>query len=242
MMGPNEVEARGLDVGEIGQGDLRVLLIDDHDLFRTGLRSLLEDAGFSVRDAPGAEAGLALCRSYHPHVVLMDMQMPAMSGIEGTRCLLEIHPEAVVLMLTVAADHDGVLAAIRAGASGYLLKEARLAEIVASVNAAAEGRSPISPRVAGALVDSVRRRAPVLPSGADIASLTERERAVLALLADGHENNEIAARLFVSASTVKNHVSRVLEKIGVENRVQAAAFAIRHGLDSGYASAVERSR
>jgi DNA-binding NarL/FixJ family response regulator len=221
-------------MGDIGQGELRLLLIDDHDLFRTGLRSLLEESGFAVRDADGAEAGLALCRSYRPHVVLMDMHMPGTSGIEATRRLREIHPEAVVLMLTIAAGDEGVLEAIRAGASGYLLKEAHLAEIIAGVKAAADGRSPISPRVAGALVQSVRRRTPILGSGGDIASLTDRERAVLGLLADGLDNNEIAARLYVSPSTVKNHVSHVLEKLGVDNRVQAAAFAIHHGMDSRY--------
>jgi DNA-binding NarL/FixJ family response regulator len=234
MMGANEVGWGHVDMGDIGQGELRLLLIDDHDLFRTGLRALLEESGFAVRDAAHAEAGLALCRTYRPHVVLMDMHMPGMSGIEATRRLREIHPEAVVLMLTIAAADAGVLEAIRAGASGYLLKEAHLAEIIAGVRAAADGRSPISPRVAGALVQSVRRRTPVLGSGADVASLTDRERAVLGLLADGLDNNEIAARLYVSPSTVKNHVSHVLEKLGVDNRVQAAAFAIHHGLESGY--------
>jgi DNA-binding NarL/FixJ family response regulator len=233
-MGANEVGWGHVDMGDIGQGELRLLLIDDHDLFRTGLRALLEESGFAVRDAAHAEAGLALCRTYRPHVVLMDMHMPGMSGIEATRRLREIHPEAVVLMLTIAAADAGVLEAIRAGASGYLLKEAHLAEIIAGVRAAADGRSPISPRVAGALVQSVRRRTPVLRSGADVASLTDRERAVLGLLADGLDNNEIAARLYVSPSTVKNHVSHVLEKLGVDNRVQAAAFAIHHGLESGY--------
>lgn len=225
-----------MDMGDIGKGELRLLLVDDHDLFRTGLRALLEDAGFGVRDAAGAEAGLALCQTYRPHVVLMDMNMPGMSGIEATRRVRELHPEAVVLMLTVAAGDEGVLDAIRAGASGYLLKEAHLAEIVAGVKAAADGRSPISPRVAGALVESVRRHVPVPGSSADIASLTDRERAVLVLLADGLDNNEIAARLYVSPSTVKNHVSHVLEKLGVDNRVQAAAFAIHHGLDRPYTS------
>jgi DNA-binding NarL/FixJ family response regulator len=237
MIGADEVERDGVEMGDIGQGELRLVLIDDHDLFRTGLRALLEESGFAVRDAAGAEAGLVLCRSYRPHVVLMDMHMPGMSGIEATRRLREIHPEAVILMLTIAAGDEGVLEAIRAGASGYLLKETRLAEIIAAVKAAADGRSPISPRVAGALVKSVRRRTPVLGSGADIGSLTARERAVLRLLAEGLDNNEIAARLYVSPSTVKNHVSHVLEKLGVDNRVQAAAFAIHHGLDGRYTPA-----
>jgi DNA-binding NarL/FixJ family response regulator len=134
-------------------------------------------------------------------------------------------------MLTVAADDDSVLAAIRAGASGYLLKEAHLAEVVAGVKAAADGRSPIAPSVAGALVTSIRKREAQRQPTVDVASLTQRERTVLALLAEGYDNADIAARLYVSGSTVKNHVSHLLEKLGVENRVQAAAYAIRNGLD-----------
>jgi DNA-binding NarL/FixJ family response regulator len=225
------------DVGGMDGADghagsrLRLLVVDDHDLFRTGLRALLVEAGFEVRDAAGGRAAIELTRMYRPDVVIMDMQMPGMSGIEATRRVLEVQPEAVVLMLTVAADEESVLEAIRAGASGYLLKEARLPEIVAAVNAVAEGRSPIAPGVAGALFDSIRH-GPVTPRGhAGVASLTDRERAVLALLAEGYDNGEIAARLYVSQSTVKNHVSRLLEKLGVDNRVRAAAFAVRHGLD-----------
>jgi DNA-binding NarL/FixJ family response regulator len=209
---------------------LRVLLVDDHELFRVGLRELLEEAGFEVDDAESGEAAVHRCRSVRPDVVVMDMNMPGMSGIEATRRIRDAHPDATVLMLTVAADDERVLGAIRAGAIGYLLKEARLAEIVAGVEAAAAGRSPIAPGVAGALVASVREDAGRRPPRPETATLTDRERAVLALLAQGHDNREIASRLFVSPSTVKNHISSVLEKLGVENRVQAAAFAARHGL------------
>jgi two-component system, NarL family, response regulator LiaR len=160
---------------------------------------------------------------------VMDLNMPGMSGIEATRQVLAVHPDASVLMLTVAADDERVLEAIRAGAVGYLLKEARLAEIVAGVKAAADGRWPIAPRVAGALVASVRER-DAGPPRADVEALTDRERAVLALIAEGYDNAEIAGRLFISTSTVKNHISNVLAKLGVENRVQAAAYAVRHGL------------
>jgi NarL family two-component system response regulator LiaR len=216
---------------DLNQGASRLLLVDDHDLFRTGLAELLSEQGFDVRQANDGAAAVRLCCSFRPHVVVMDMHMPLMSGIEATRRVLAVHPEAAVLMLTVAADDDSVLAAIRAGASGYLLKEAHLAEIVAGVRAAADGRSPIAPRVAGALVTSVREREARRRPAVDVAAVTQRERAVLALLAEGHDNAEIAARLYVSASTVKNHVSHLLEKLGVENRVQAAAYAIRNGLD-----------
>jgi NarL family two-component system response regulator LiaR len=220
----------GNQVNTAYMGRLRVLLVDDHDLFRTGLRELLEEEGFAVDDASSGEAGVRRCRSFRPDVVVMDMNMPGMSGIEATRRVLEVHPDAGVLMLTVAADDERVLEAIRAGAIGYLLKEARLAEIVAGVKAAAEGRWPISPRVAGALVASVREHGGRPQPRAEARTLTERERAVLALLAAGHDNGEIARRLFISRSTVKNHISSVLAKLGLENRVQAAAFAVRHGL------------
>jgi DNA-binding NarL/FixJ family response regulator len=124
-----------------------------------------------------------------------------------------------------------VLEAIRAGASGYLLKDARLPEIVAGVRAAAAGESVLAPRIAGALVASVRSGAATTVSTDALLDLTAREREVLSLLARGHDNAQIAQRLYVSPSTVKNHVSHLLDKLGVENRVQAAAIAIRHGLD-----------
>jgi DNA-binding NarL/FixJ family response regulator len=218
----------------VDPSSVRLVLVDDHDLFRTGLRTLLEEEGFEVEDASGGEAAVRLCRAFRPQVVVMDMNMPGMSGVEATRRVLDVHPETVVLMLTVAAEDEAVLEAIRVGASGYLLKEAKLAEIVAGIKAAAAGRSPISPRVAGALVASVRDRGRRNGSSPPSMSLTTRERAVLALLVEGYDNSGIAARLFVSPSTVKNHISNLLVKLGVENRVQAVAYAIRHGLDDAH--------
>ena len=211
-------------------GRIRVLLVDDHDLFRTGLRALLEGEGFEVEDASGGIAAVDRCRSFRPRVVVMDMNMPDMSGVEATRRALEVCPEATVLMLTVAADEDGVLDAIRAGASGYLLKDSPLPEIVGGINAAASGDSVIASRVAGALVASVRQSGS--SPGPRDAALTQRELAVLALMVEGHDNSGIAERLHVSPSTVKNHVSSLLHKVGAENRVQAVAYAIRHGLDN----------
>lgn len=208
---------------------MRVLLVDDHDLFRTGLRNLLQQHGFKVTDAPSGEAALRVCRSFRPDVVVMDMNMPGMSGIEATRMLVTEHPRVAVLMLTVAADDEAVLDAIRAGASGYLVKSAKLPEIIAGVEAAAAGQSVLAPRIAGALVSSVRTAAPPRAAVVNV-DLTERERQVLALIAEGYDNAEIAARLYVSPSTVKNHTSHMLDKLGLDNRVQAAAFAIRSGL------------
>ena len=214
---------------------IRVLIVDDHDLFRTGLRALLEDEGFEVTDAPGGAEGARRARGFQPDVVVMDMNMPEMTGVEATPLVLEAAPAASVLMLTIATDDHRVLGAVRAGASGYLLKDAPLEEIAAGVQAAANGHSAIAPRVAGALLNSVRTAVPVEPAppkSTELPDLSARELDVLELLADGCDNTEIAARLYLSPSTVKNHVSKLLDKLGVDNRVQAATFALRNGLVS----------
>jgi DNA-binding NarL/FixJ family response regulator len=149
-----------------------------------------------------------------------------MSGVEATRTVLRDRPETAVLMLTVTADDDLVLDAVRAGASGYLLKDASPKEIMAGVRAAVAGHAVIAPRAAGALVESVRS----LPPQPVAPELSQREHDVLTLLVMGLDNAEIGRRLGLSPHTVKQHVSRLLEKLGVENRVQAVAFALRSGL------------
>jgi two-component system nitrate/nitrite response regulator NarL len=212
---------------------VRVLVVDDHDLFRTGLRSLLEEQGFEVADSASGPSAVRRAPSFAPDVVVMDMNMPEMSGIEATPLMLEAAPNASVLMLTIATDDSRVIDAVRAGASGYLLKNAELGEIVAGIRAAADGHSAIAPRVAGKLLHSVRSSAPEAPAGPppQALELSDRERAVLALLTKGYDNGDIGRRLHVSPSTVKSHVSRLLDKLGVDNRIQAATFAIRHGLE-----------
>ena len=215
---------------------VRVLVVDDHDLFRTGLRALLEDEGFEVTDASGGAEGVRRARGFRPDVVVMDMNMPEMTGVAATALVLEAAPDAAVLMLTIATDDERVIAAVRAGASGYLLKDAPLEEIVAGVHAAAAGHSAIAPRVAGALLHSVRESEPappqVAPEPPALPNLSSREIDVLALLAKGYDNTDIASRLYLSPSTVKNHTSKLFDKLGVENRVQAATFALRNGLVS----------
>jgi DNA-binding NarL/FixJ family response regulator len=205
---------------------MRVVIVDDHDLFRTGLRTLFEDEGLEVRDASSGGEAVELCRSFEPDVVVMDINMPEMSGVEATRTVLRDRPETAVLMLTVTADDDLVLDAVRAGASGYLLKDASPKEIMAGVRAAVAGHAVIAPRAAGALVESVRS----LPPQPVAPELSQREHDVLTLLVMGLDNAEIGRRLGLSPHTVKQHVSRLLEKLGVENRVQAVAFALRSGL------------
>jgi DNA-binding NarL/FixJ family response regulator len=225
--------------GSMSSARIRVLIVDDHDLFRTGLRALLEEVGLEVAEAVRASAGLRRATVFAPQVVVMDMNMPGMSGVEATPLMREAAPDASILMLTIATDEAQVLDAVRAGASGYLLKDAELSDIVAGIHAAAAGHSTIAPRVAGHLLQSVRAsgawsasdnaRSPSRESP-EARSLSHREREVLVLLTEGYDNIEIATRLFVSTSTVKNHVSRLFEKLGVDNRVQAATFAMREGL------------
>jgi DNA-binding NarL/FixJ family response regulator len=160
----------------------------------------------------------------------MDLNMPGMSGIEAAERLLASRPDASVLMLTINRDDGRVLEAVRAGASGYLLKDAELDDIVAGIRSVAAGLSVLAPAAAGALMTEVRREPRTFAPSTALAALTPRERDVLALLARGCDNAEIGHRLFLSPSTVKHHVSHLLEKLGVENRLQAAAVAIRHGL------------
>ena len=211
---------------------VKVLIVDDHDLFRTGLRALLEEEGFEVTDSAGGAAGVRRACGFAPDVVVMDMHMPEMSGVEAIPLMLDAAPDASILMLTIATEETEVLDAVRAGASGYLLKDAELSEIAAGIRAAAAGHSTIAARVAGHLLLSVRTNdaaAPSCPSPGG-PELSLREREVLTLVTDGCDNAEIAGRLYVSVSTVKNHVSRLFEKLGVDNRVQAATFAVREGL------------
>ncbi len=217
------------------QQPLRVLLVDDHDLFRLGMRELLEEEGFEVADANSAAAALRRLPGFAADVVLMDINMPEMSGIEATREVRRRSPAPNVLMLTVAQDDERVLDAVVAGACGYLLKDADLDDIIAGIRCAAAGQSVVAPRVAGSLLSRVRaaEQAPDDNTDADgiRQKLTERECEVLGLLSQGLENTEISKRLFISPSTVKTQVSSIFEKLGVENRVQAAVYAIRNGLD-----------
>jgi DNA-binding NarL/FixJ family response regulator len=214
---------------------LRVMVVDDHDLFRTGLRRLLEEEqGLDVvADARRGEEALERANALRPDVVVMDVNMPGMSGVDTTRALLRSSPGSAVLMLTVTHDKDAVLDAIIAGASGYLLKDATLPEIVRGIRAAASGASLIAPSVASDLLSRLRHHGvpdalPVLP-----AELTPRELDVLRLVVEGCDNVEIGRRLHLSPSTIKSYVSSTLEKLGVENRLQAAVLAVRTGLLDG---------
>jgi two-component system, NarL family, response regulator LiaR len=208
---------------------VRVVIVDDHDFYRDGLRELLEEAGIAVLgDAASAEEALDLVPEVEPDVVIMDLGLPGMSGTQATSRLREIAPSAQVLVLTISADDRDVSQAIVAGACGYLLKDASVAEIVAGVKAAATGESSLSPHVAARLIEDVRSREAMTVDGAP--ELSPRELEVLRLLVQGMDNADIAQELVISVPTVKHHVASILEKLPVQNRIQAAVYAVRAGL------------
>jgi DNA-binding NarL/FixJ family response regulator len=203
--------------------EIRVLLADDHHVVRRGLTELLDGtAGVTVvgAAADGAEA-VALSAQHEPDVILMDLSMPGVDGVEATRRVLSERPEARVVILTSFSDRDRILDALDAGAVGYLLKDAEPDELVRGVQAAARGESPLAPKAAQAVLAD---RAGARPA----AELTAREREVLALVGEGLANKQIARRLGISEKTVKAHLTSVFQRIGVTDRTQAALWARRH--------------
>ncbi|MGY1775338.1 response regulator [Geodermatophilus sp. SYSU D00804] len=205
---------------------IRVLVVDDQRLVREGLTALLElveDLELVGVAEHGAQA-LDQVAEQQPDVVLMDLRMPVMDGVEATRRIRRDHPDVEVVVLTTHADDDSVLAALRAGARGYLTKDAGMAEITRAVAAADAGQALLDPQVQARLLQGLagERR----PGG----PLTDRETEVLALIAGGLSNTEIAARLVVSEATVKTHINRVFAKTGARDRAQAVRWAYRHGV------------
>ena len=208
--------------------DVRVLIADDHPLVREGLRSYLAtvDGIEIVGEAADGEEAVSLARELTPDVVLMDMAMPKLDGIEATRAILEAMPSTRVIALTSFATDDKVFPAIRAGAAGYLLKEAEPAEIAQAIAKAHRGEPILHPSVAERLMREVAAATP----RSHRTDLTSRELEVLRLIASGRSNREIARELSVAEKTVKTHVSNVLAKLGVSDRTQAALYAVEHGL------------
>jgi DNA-binding NarL/FixJ family response regulator len=211
---------------------IRVLLADDQPLVRAGLRRII-DADPAVTVVGEAEDGLDAVRqagALRPDIVLMDVRMPVFDGIEATRRLTEAESSARVIVLTTFGLDEYVLAALRSGASAFVLKEAPPEEILGAIHSVASGRAVIDPAVVQAVIDELSRRPPRAELTASIAELTPREREVLTLLARGLSNAEIAAELVVGEGTVKTHVARVLAKLDVRDRVQAVVFAYEAGV------------
>jgi two-component system NarL family response regulator len=218
--------------------DLRVLVVDDHALFRRGLVMELDDAddleviAEASDGAEAVEAALALA----PDVVLMDVRMPGMGGVEATRRIVEAAPSTRVLMLSVSDESDDLFEAVKAGAAGYLLKETSISEIAEAVRRVALGHSFISPRLASRLLEefaSLARRASAAscgPAGAEPGLLSAREVAVLEAMADGADNEAIAAVTGMSIHSVRNHVRNILEKLHLASRTEAVLYAVRSRL------------
>lgn len=210
---------------------VRILIADDHEVVRIGLAALLNrQHGFRVvGEASSGDEVLRLARSLRPDVVVMDIRMPGGSGTDACRAITAELPDTPVVMLTSYADEAALFDAISAGASGYVLKRIGSDELVTAIRTVAEGRSMLDPAVTAAVLQRVRSAAHAEESGA-FDELTEQERRVLAHLADGSSNRQIADAMRLAEKTVRNYVSSILGKLGLASRAQAAAFAIRNRL------------
>jgi DNA-binding NarL/FixJ family response regulator len=208
-----------------------VLIADDHPLFRDGVRALLQSVVETdvVGEAATGEEAIVQATALQPDVILMDLQMPGQNGIEATRAILRVSPHIGILVLTMYEDDESVFAAMRAGARGYLLKGAEQAEILRAIHAVSHGEAIFSPAIAERLTQyfAALSRAPL---SSVFPELTDREREVLALVAQGCSNGEIASRLVLSQKTVRNHVSNIFSKLQVADRAQAVMRAREAGL------------
>jgi DNA-binding NarL/FixJ family response regulator len=220
------------------ENTLRVVIADDHHLFREGLRGMLEAGGVEVvGEASGGDEAIALTQRLAPDVVVLDLKMPGVSGLDALRGIARTSPDVQMVVLTVSDDETDVLDALAAGACGYLLKDTRADRLADSVRQAAEGHMVLSAEIAQALMEHVRAGANAARAEAaevreteDQLALTPREIEVLRLLAEGADNITIGLELSISPHTVKQYVTNIFEKLGVRSRVQAAVYAVRSGL------------
>lgn len=208
---------------------IKVLLVDDHEMVRIGLAAVLstEDDIEVIGEASSGAEGIRLAMEYKPDVVLMDLVMEEMDGIETTRKLLQQHPDCKVIVLTSFIDDEKIYPVIEAGAFSYLLKTSRASEITAAIRAAMNGQPILESQVATKIMNRFRQPQQAAPAHQD---LTEREMEVLKLIAAGKSNQDVADELFIGIKTVKFHVTNILAKLGVEDRTQAAIYAYKHGL------------
>ena len=211
---------------------IKVMVVDDHPMWRDGVARDLTEAGFAVvaTAANGTEA-LTRAPAARPQVVVLDLQIPAPNGVEVTATLVKNDPAVRVLILSASGEQDDVLQAVKAGATGYLVKSASRAELVAAVRRVAEGDTVFTPGLAGLVLGEYRRLSDVPSTDPDTPRLTDRETEVLRLVAKGLSYKQIADRLFLSHRTVQNHVQNTLRKLQLHNRVQLVRYAIEQGLD-----------
>lgn len=210
---------------------LRILLVDDHPLVREGLRALLTSLADMtiVGEAGDGEEAVTMALELQPDIILMDLHLPKLNGIEATRRIVSASPHIGILVLTMLGDDDSVFGAMRAGARGYLLKGAGKAEVLRAITVVAQGEAIFSPQIAQRLVQYFTNMSPVIPEHA-FPDLTEREREVLALIVDGKSNAQIADMLVLSPKTVSNHISNIFSKLQVVDRAQAVSRAREAGL------------
>jgi two-component system NarL family response regulator len=223
-------------VGEARTADdaIRVMICDDHALFRRGLIMVLEsEEGMEVvGEAEDGEEAIRQAEALVPDVVLMDVRMPRVSGIEATRAIAEAVPSTRILMLTVSDEEDDLYDAIKAGAAGYLLKEISIEEVASAIRSVVSGQSLISPSMASKLLTEFTNLAKKADERQSVPTprLTDRELEVLKLVAQGMSNREIAGELYISENTVKNHVRNILEKLHLHSRMEAVVYAVREKL------------
>jgi DNA-binding NarL/FixJ family response regulator len=214
------------------EGGFTVMVVDDHPIWRDAVaRDLAEDGFDVVATADGGESARRRAAVVKPDVVLMDMRLADGTGAQATAAVLEVSPTSRVLVLSASAERDDVLHAVKAGATGYLVKSASKAELTDAVRATGDGRAVFTPGLAGLVLGEYRRIARVPASGADQPSLTERETEILRFVAKGLTAKQIAEKLTLSHRTVENHVQATFRKLQVANRVELARYAIEHGLD-----------
>ena len=209
---------------------VRLLLADDHRMLRESLRRSMEDNGFDVvGEAPDGAEAVRLATELKPDVILMDVTMPVLDGVEATRQVRDRVPSTQVVILTMHADREVLVDAIRAGAAGYLVKDCSTEEVVDTVRKAAAGETALSPELAASMLGEVRELVRREEAGAE-PIISKREEEVLQLIADGLSTTEVAAKLYISVKTVKNHLASIYQKLDTRDRTQAVLQAVRMGI------------